>query len=58
MELFHEISDNTYNIIRYRNKDKIDENKSHTEQRRLTKQPEPRHKFTQLEFNFDGAKND
>ena len=36
----------------------IDENKSHTEQRRLTKQPEPRHKFTQLEFNFDGVKND
>ena len=24
MELFHEISDNTYNIIRYRNKDKVD----------------------------------
>ena len=36
----------------------IDENKSHTEQRRRTKQPEPRPKFTQLEFNFDGAKND
>ena len=58
MSKYKHIKDNWVREALEEYKDKIDENKSHTEQRRLTKQPEPRPKFTQLEFNFDGAKND